>query len=194
VLVAWNPGPDGGRTVTELIMGDREPAGRLPVSLPRSSATLPVAYNERLETARRYVDAETGTDFPFGSGRGYTSWLLGEPELSPGDEPAALTVSATLTNTGERAGRQLVQLYGRALVPGLLPRRAVLLGFIGIEAAAGAESVVAVPVDPDALPGLGLPADGGLSLELWLSIDGPARPEKPLRWSPAPGIVPARTR
>jgi beta-glucosidase len=76
VVYAWYPGPTGGDAIADLVLGDREPVGRLPVSLPRRSAVLPVAYNERLEWTARYVDAEAAAEFPFGAGLGYTAWEL----------------------------------------------------------------------------------------------------------------------
>ena len=79
VVYAWYPGPDGGHAIAELVLGEREPTGRLPVSLPRSSGTLPVAYDERIEVTRRYVDSEARALFPFGAGLGHTRWSLGAP-------------------------------------------------------------------------------------------------------------------
>jgi beta-glucosidase len=149
VLYAWYLGPTGGTAIAELILGDREPVGRLPVSLPAASATLPVAYNERLETTRRYIDAEATAEYPFGAGLGYTTWTL------DGD---------VLTNTGPRRGTQLIQLYGRMPVPGQLPRRAILAGFTHVTLDPGESRAVTVPVDPS-LSG---------PLELWLSITGAA--------------------
>lgn len=147
VLYAWYLGPTGGTAIAELLLGDREPVGRLPVSLPACSAVLPVAYNERLETTRRYIDAEAAAEYPFGAGLGYTTWTLD---------------GNVLTNTGRRRGTQLVQLYCRMPVPGLLPRRAILAGFTHVTLDPGASRTVTVPVDP-MLEG---------SLERWLSITG----------------------
>ena len=147
VLYAWYLGPTGGTAIAELLLGDREPIGRLPVSLPASSAVLPVAYNERLESARRYADAEAAAEYPFGAGLGYTTWTL---------------EGNVLTNTGRRRGTQLVQLYGRMPVAGLLPRRAILAGFTHVTLDPGESRTVTIPVDPS-LPG---------PLDLWLSIEG----------------------
>jgi len=186
LLWAGYPGPTGGRLVTELIMGDREPTGRLPVSLPRCSASLPVAYNERLGADRRYTDSESTAVFGFGSGLGYAHWRLGAATVAQSSaEPVDLVLSAPLINESGRAGQQLVQLYGRARVPGLLPRQAVLLGFTAVHSIAGAEQTVQVRVDPYAIAGLGLdtpPVATGLAatLELWLSLSGSVRPDNPI--------------
>jgi beta-glucosidase len=147
VLYAWYPGPTGGTALAELLLGEREPLGRLPVSLPSASAVLPVAYNERLETTRRYIDAEAAAEYPFGAGLGYTTWTL---------------EGNVLTNTGHRRGTQLVQLYCRMPVPGLLPRRAILAGFTHVTLDPGESCAVTIPVDPS--------LDG--PLKCWLSITG----------------------
>ncbi|QGN33571.1 hypothetical protein GJV80_12975 [Microlunatus sp. Gsoil 973] len=191
------PGPDGGRLIAELIMGDREPIGRLPVSLPRSSASLPVAYDERMGAARRYSDSESDALLGFGAGLGYARWELGEP-AAVGDGLSDVVVSAVLRNTSERAGRQIVGLYGRARVPGLLPRQAVLLGFTAVEVAAGGEQTVSIGINPYAIGRLGLdapPSATGLpaSLELWLSHDSPLPPRGQIIThivgvSPGPGL------
>jgi beta-glucosidase len=151
VLYAWYPGPAGATAIAELLLGDREPLGRLPVSLPASSAVLPVAYNERLESTRRYIDAEAAAEYPFGAGLGYTTWTLD---------------GNLLTNTGRRRGTQLVQLYCRMPVPGLLPRRAILAGFTHVTLDPGDSRAVTIPADPS-LEG---------PLECWLSITGASDP------------------
>ncbi|GAB3922610.1 beta-glucosidase [Microlunatus endophyticus] len=181
LLWAGYPGPDGGRLVAELIMGDREPVGRLPVSLPRTSASLPVAYNERLGASRRYADSESSALFRFGSGLGYTTWSLGVPRNTGGPDLAGAVVSADLTNHSGREGRQIVQLYGRSRTPGLLPRRAVLLGFTAVALAAGATAEVDLRIDPYAIAALGLdaPSTGSApapTVVLWPSLDGPGEP------------------
>jgi beta-glucosidase len=163
VLYAWYPGPEGGQAIAELLLGGREPTGRLPVSLPRSSGVLPVAYNERMETTQSYVDGSAPARFPFGAGLGYTTWRLGCAELDRG------AVVVALRNTGKRPGTQVVQLYGRHRVPGVQPRRAVLLGYRVITAAAGEECVVRIV--PAAVP------PGG-ELDVWTSITGACEPDR----------------
>jgi beta-glucosidase len=176
VLYAWYPGPTGGAAIAGVILGGREPVGRLPVSLPGRSAILPVAYNERLESTARYIDAEAAADFRFGAGLGLTTWALGPVAVS-GTGLETLAATARLTNTGSRAGTQIVQMYARAMVPGLLPRRSVLLGFARLTVPAGAGTEVRVTVEPDAIAGLGLPAGHPAKLSVWLSIDGAAGPD-----------------
>ncbi|MDR1807314.1 MAG: glycoside hydrolase family 3 C-terminal domain-containing protein [Propionibacteriaceae bacterium] len=177
VLYAWYPGPEGGQATAALLSGEREPTGRLPVSLPRSSGTLPVAYNQRLETVARYIDAEASPLFPFGAGCGYATFALGAANVT-GRYPD-VGVTAELANRSDRSGTTVVQLYGRATGQAVVPRQGVLLGHAHVTLAAGAAAPVTVAVSPLALPGLGSPQSG--ELELWLSLDGPGRPAEPLR-------------
>jgi beta-glucosidase len=179
VLYAWYPGPTGGQAIADIVLGGREPVGRLPVSLPSGSGVLPVAYNERLEHTARYVDAPADAEFPFGAGLGYTTWSLGLPSTSD-IALAGAVVRARLTNTGPRRGSQVVQLYARALVPGLVPRRAVLVGFTRITLDAGAATEVEVGPHRDARRGLVRPGDPAGRVELWLSITGAAERPTPL--------------
>jgi beta-glucosidase len=144
--------------------------------------------NQRLleETTLRYVDTEARALFPFGAGLGYGRWRLGPPTASAAevtaDGLAQLTVDVPLAYHGTRPGTQVVQLYGRMLVPGLVPRTAVLVGFTRLERAPGADLPVRIPVLRDALPGLGIgpdleedPAAPVGVIELWCSLDGPER-------------------
>lgn len=177
VLHAWYPGPEGGRAIAELLLGHRDPVGRLAASIPASSDQLPVAYDERMEHSPRYVDGPAEPEYPFGFGLSLTEWELGGAALS-GAWPE-LTVTADLTNLGPRDGEQLVQLYARAWAPGMTPRKAVLLGWSRVTLSAGASGRIAVTVDADALPHLGDPGAG--HLELWLSITGAGEPVESLR-------------
>jgi beta-glucosidase len=189
VIYGWYPGPEGGCAIAGLILGEREPTGRLPVSLPRSSGTLPVAYDERVEITRRYVDTEAGALFPFGAGLGYGRWRLGTPAVSRDEVTSAtlagLRVEVPVANDGPRAGVQVVQLYARLLEPGVVPRRAVLVAFARVHLEPGAATDVELAVERDALSGLGIGLDlpGGTGddmrgvLELWCSITGPGRRE-----------------
>jgi beta-glucosidase len=172
VVYAWYQGPEGGRRIAELLLGDREPTGRLAATIAARTEQLPQSYNNRMEHSRRYVDGDAEPEFRFGFGLGYTTWQLGAASLDGGWPELALT--AELTNTGSRRGTQVVQLYARAWVSGITPRRAVLLGWTRVELDPGEPRIVRVPVDRDALPGLGDLAGG--RLELWLSIDGAGDP------------------
>ena len=126
VLMAWFPGTEGGNAVADLLFGDADPAGKLPVSWPRSVGQVPLPYDlpptgrphdPQNHYTYRYVDEAITPLFPFGFGLTYTEWSLSDVQLPqrklrPGDQ---LAVGATLRNTGSRSGRQVVQLYIRQL-------------------------------------------------------------------------------
>lgn len=114
-LWAANPGMQGGRAIAEIIFGMTEPSGRLPITFPRHAGQLPVFYNEiRGQHGDRYADLTQDPAFAFGEGLSYTTFAYGEPRITNGSEFTAhdvVHVEIDLTNTGARAGTEIVQLY-----------------------------------------------------------------------------------
>lgn len=114
-LWAANPGMQGGRAIAEIIFGMTEPSGRLPITFPRHAGQLPVFYNEiRGQHGDRYADLTQDPAFAFGEGLSYTTFAYGEPRIMNGSEFTAhdvVHVEIDLTNTGARAGTEIVQLY-----------------------------------------------------------------------------------
>ncbi|WP_428933786.1 glycoside hydrolase family 3 N-terminal domain-containing protein [Streptomyces sp. ACT015] len=153
VLSAWYPGPRGGRAVADVLFGVHEPRGRLPVSVPRSSAQLPVFHNGKDHRYRGYVDESHQPRHAFGHGLSYTDVEYGTPRLSASrvaaDAPD-LTCRVAVRNTGDRAAVETVQLYLRRLSGGSSwPRVRELRGFVRLSLAPGerAEAVFAVGRD-----------------------------------------------
>ena len=155
VIQVWFPGQAFGEALAETLLGIAEPAGRLPVTVPREEADSPVlrarpeagdlVYREGLLVGYRGYD-RTGTEphFAFGHGLGYTEWTY--ESLTPGAESITagedLTCAVTVRNSGKRAGREVVQVYLEA--PDDDPRRPlrILAGFGTVEAATGATAEV----------------------------------------------------
>ncbi|HEX2555888.1 MAG TPA: beta-glucosidase BglX [Microvirga sp.] len=123
ILMAWFPGSEAG-AVADVLFGDVSPSGKLPVSWPRTVGQLPMAYN-RLPTGRPpradnrytlgYIDETLTPLFPFGHGLSYTRFAysglaVAEPRVAAAD---TVEVRVTVTNTGARAGQEVVQLYVR---------------------------------------------------------------------------------
>jgi beta-glucosidase len=120
ILEAWYPGNEGGHGIADVLFGDANPSGHLPVSWPRSTGQLPLYYNHNLtqnpETApnfkSRYWDILSTPLYPFGYGLSYTTFSFDNLELTPtaraGD---TIDVSVDVANTGSRAGDAVVQLY-----------------------------------------------------------------------------------
>ena len=125
ILQAWYPGEQGGHGVVDVLFGDTDPGGRLPISFPRSVGHIPCFYNHKPSARgfykKRGTPAKPGRDyvfdtpdalFPFGYGLSYTTFTYSNitaPEHTPADGP--VTVSVTVENTGTRPGWEVVQLY-----------------------------------------------------------------------------------
>ncbi|HEV2343116.1 MAG TPA: glycoside hydrolase family 3 C-terminal domain-containing protein [Actinocrinis sp.] len=124
ILQVWFPGQEFGHALADVLLGTVEPGGRLPVTLPRTEAAVPVGparpvdgmldYSEGLLVGYRAYD-KAGTEplFPFGHGVGYTTWAYETLDVPVGPVPVGADVEVTVTvrNTGRRAGREVVQLY-----------------------------------------------------------------------------------
>ena len=120
ILWAANPGMQGGRAIAEIILGLTNPSGRLPITFPRHAGQLPVYYNQiRGQHGDRYADLTQDPAFAFGEGLSYTTFAYGEPTITGGASNAdgtfaetdTVRAEITLTNTGERAGVEIVQAY-----------------------------------------------------------------------------------
>lgn len=113
ILEAWYPGEFGGRAIAETLFGDNNPAGRLPISFPRSVGELPDYYNHFFTKKDSYIDADASPLFVFGHGLSYTTFKYNDlnvtaPAPHSGDD---VLVSCEITNTGKRAGDEVAQLY-----------------------------------------------------------------------------------
>lgn len=161
VLAAWYPGQRGAEAIANVLFGDVNPSGKLPVTFPRSDLDLPrpvvaggdtpfdVRYDEGLATGYRWFDAQ-GIEplFPFGFGLSYTTFALTGPAATLG-AGNRLTVTATLANTGARAGAEVVQVYlSMPEALGEPPRR--LVGWKKVALAPGASATVTIEVDGNA--------------------------------------------
>lgn len=110
LLTAWYPGEQGGDGIADILFGDYSPAGRLPVSIPRSEGQLPIYYSQ--STHRDYVEEKGTPIFAFGHGLSYTQFTYSDLQIEAGNGQDTLqTVSCTVTNTGQRDGEEVVQLY-----------------------------------------------------------------------------------
>ncbi len=133
ILQAWYPGEEGGRAVAEVLFGDVNPAGRLPVTFYRSTADLP-AFEDYSMSNRTYRYFNGQPLFAFGHGLSYTKFDysnpgIDEPFYSPGD---TMKLSFTLKNTGARAGDEVAQVYFRHVNPALTQPKLALCGFVRV--------------------------------------------------------------
>jgi beta-glucosidase len=154
VIDAWYPGEQGGHAVADVLFGDANPAGRLPITFPISEGQLPLYYNHK-PTGRGddYLDLTGMALFPFGFGLSYTTFDYSDLRI----EPAAIapngtaTVRCTVKNTGARLGDEVVQLYIRDVLASMARPVMELKGFRRIRLEPGASSEVTFTLGPDAL-------------------------------------------
>ncbi len=171
VLETWNQGQEDGHAVADLLFGVTNPSGKLPTTYPRSYDDTPFAahperypgtdegdgfptmrYSEGLQIGYRWYQAQQIPPlFPFGHGLSYTTFDLSDATGDAGDQPGSspVVIRATLTNTGDRAGAEVVQAYlGFPPAAGQPPKR--LVGFQKMSLEAGAAAPVEIVIAPDA--------------------------------------------
>jgi beta-glucosidase len=113
LIEAWYVGEQGGNAVADVLFGDVDPGGKLPVTIPRSVGQLPSFYNAKPSARRGYLFDTVAPLFPFGYGLSYTSFEVGAPQLSSDriGVDGSVTVTVPVRNTGLRAGDETVQVY-----------------------------------------------------------------------------------
>jgi beta-glucosidase len=118
LLEGWYLGEQGGNAVADVLFGDVDPGGKLPVTIPRSVGQLPMFYNVKPSARRGYLFDTVAPLYPFGYGLSYTSFEVGAPRLSADriGLDGSVTVSVPVRNTGRRAGDETVQIYVHQLV------------------------------------------------------------------------------
>ena len=164
LLETWFSGTEGGNAIADVLFGDYNPSGKLPISFPRSVGQIPIYYNH-LPTGRpynperpnkytsHYYDAANGPLFPFGYGLSYTSFKVSPVQLSSATmaRDGKLEARVTVTNTGKRDGATVVQFYLNDKVASLSRPVKELKGFKRIMLKAGESQTVSFPIDVDAL-------------------------------------------
>jgi beta-glucosidase len=165
VVQAWYPGQECGNAIADVLFGDVTPSGKLPQTFPMRLEDNPshlnfpgengrVYYGEGLYVGYRYYDAKRLAPlFPFGFGLSYTTFGYGTPRLSAQEigPDATLQVSVDVTNTGPRAGKEVVQLYVRDPRSRLQRPEKELKAFAKIHLEPGATRTVTLSVGRDAL-------------------------------------------
>jgi beta-glucosidase len=131
ILETWYPGEFGGQAIAETLFGDNNPAGRLTISFPQSTGTLPDFYNSDPSRVYKYVDSDGKPLFPFGFGLSYTTFRYDHLAVQP---PASgsggdIQVTVDVTNTGDREGDEVAQLYMREDVTSVETPERSLQGF-----------------------------------------------------------------
>jgi beta-glucosidase len=169
VLACWALGSETGNAVADVLFGDYNPSGRLPMSFPRSVGQLPIYYNQK-STGRfyagnysepaservyqsKYRDVKTNPLFPFGYGLSYTTFKYSDVQLDKTDmtQNDQITASIQITNTGKRDGEEVVQLYLRDWVGSVTRPMRELKGFQKIFLKAGETRTISFKIDNEML-------------------------------------------
>lgn len=116
ILNAWEPGQMGGQAIAEVLTGQVNPSGKLPVTVPRNVGQVQTVYNHKhSQYSRQFATSGTGALWPFGFGLGYSSFTYSDASLSKSEigTSESLKASVTVTNNGPYDGDEVVQLYIR---------------------------------------------------------------------------------
>lgn len=167
IIEAWYPGIEAGTAIADVLFGDYNPSGKLPISIPRNVGQVPIYYNHKntgrppSETERytsKYIDVHWTPLYPFGHGLSYTTFTYGEPRLSRTamTRSDTLRVEVAVTNSGRRSGDEVVQLYIRDDVASVTRPVMELRGFEKISLQPGESRTVSFQLTPDDLSFLDL--------------------------------------
>ena len=153
IFECWYPGQECGHAVAEILFGDFNPGGKLPISFPRSAGHLPVFYNHKPSARRGYLFDDVSPLFAFGYGLSYTSFEIKNLRLAKKKikRTRATQVSVDVTNTGRRAGSEVVQLYIRDRVSSVTRPVKELKGFQKVFLEPGETRTVSLPITPESL-------------------------------------------
>ncbi len=153
ILEGWYLGQEGAAALADVLFGDYNPGGRLPITVPRSVGQLPDYYYQKPSAKREYLGASTQPLFPFGWGLSYSTFKYATPQAVP-DTIGVLgrsTVSVAVTNTGSVRGDEVVQLYIRQEVSSVTRPVKELRGFRRIALNPGETKVVEFTLGPEEL-------------------------------------------
>ena len=152
IIEGWYLGEQGGNAVADVLFGDVNPGGKLPVTIPRNVGQLPVFYNAKPSARRGYLFDTTEPLYPFGFGLSYSTFEVGAPTLSATKitPTGNVTVSVPVRNTSARAGDETVQVYVRDVVSSVTRPIKELKAFRRITLAPGEARNVSFTLTPEA--------------------------------------------
>ena len=153
IFECWYLGQESGHAVADVLFGDFNPGGKLPITFPRSAGHLPVFYNHKPSARRGYLFDDVSPLFPFGFGLSYTTFEFKNVRLAKKKikRTGSTRVLVDVTNTGKRAGTEIVQMYIRDLVSSVTRPVKELKGFQKISLQPGETKTVALEITPDSL-------------------------------------------
>jgi beta-glucosidase len=153
IFECWYLGQETGRAVAEVLFGDINPGGKLPITIPRSVGHVPAYYNYKPSARRGYLFDDVSPLYPFGFGLGYTQFKFGEPRLEKNtissDESTRILVD--VTNTGKVVGDEVVQMYIRDCISSVTRPVKELKGFKRITLKPGQTETVSLDITSEHL-------------------------------------------
>lgn len=153
IFECWYLGQECGHAVADVLFGDVNPAGKLPITIPRSAGHLPAFYNYKPSARRGYLFDDVSPLYPFGFGLSYTSFALAKVRLKKKKigRQESTQVLMDVTNTGKRAGAEVVQMYIRDCVSSVTRPVKELKGFKKVWLQPGETQPVALDITPESL-------------------------------------------
>ena len=154
VIKAWEPGSFGGKAVAEIIFGDVNPSGKLPLTVPRSVGQLKMFYNHKpSQYFHKYAFEKNKPLYPFGYGLSYTKFNYTKPKLlnSDFDKNSIIKVQLEVTNIGDMDGEEVVQLYIRDKVSSVTRPVKELKGYKRVHLKVGETKKVIFEIKPESL-------------------------------------------
>ena len=152
LLQAWYPGQEGGRAIADVLFGDYNPAGRLPITWPHHEGQLPLYYNPKPSgRVYDYVSMTGAPLFPFGHGLSYTRFEYAGLDVRVSEDERRVEVRVRVRNAGDREGEEVVQLYLRDPVSSVARPLMELRGFKRVALKPGEEAEVTFTLTPDDL-------------------------------------------
>lgn len=153
VLECWYLGQESGNAIADVMFGEYNPGGKLPISIPRSAGHVPCYYNYKPSARRGYLNDEVSPLYPFGFGLSYTSFSFGNLRLEKSTikKDESLKVYIDVKNTGQYAGDEVVQLYIRDMFSSVTRPVKELKGFNKIHLKPGEEKTIEFVLTPEHL-------------------------------------------
>jgi beta-glucosidase len=150
ILEGWYLGQETGDAVAQILFGDANPGGKLPITFPRSVGQIPAYYYQKPSARRGYLFTDKAPLFPFGHGLSYTTFQYANLQVTPAKilSNEKVIISVDVTNTGVRAGDEVVQLYIHDQVASLTRPVMELKGFRRITLHPGECQTITFPITP----------------------------------------------
>ena len=153
IFECWYLGQETGRAMAETLFGDINPGGKLPITIPRSVGHIPAYYNHKPAARRGYLFDDVTPLYAFGFGLSYTQFQFGKPRLKKSTigKTESTEIRIDVTNTGARAGDEVVQMYIRDKVSSVTRPVKELKGFERVTLAPGETKTVSLEIAPEHL-------------------------------------------